>query len=65
MGKPDLFFMYTIYPKWPEIQDARNPGEEACDDLISVPESLKIKYGSLMDDLLKKNILGRIGLSLQ
>ena len=59
-GKPDLFVTFTTNPKWPEIICELKPFQEPNDrpDLISRVFNLKLK--SLFDDILQKNILGRV-----
>lgn len=57
-GKPDIFLTFTCNPKWIEITSELKPYErtENRPDLISRVFHLKLK--SLLDDLLKKHVLG-------
>ena len=59
-GKPDLFVTFTTNPKWPEIISELKPYQESNDrpDLITRVFNLKLK--SLLDDILQKNILGKV-----
>uniref|UniRef100_A0A0D3C319 Helitron helicase-like domain-containing protein n=1 Tax=Brassica oleracea var. oleracea TaxID=109376 RepID=A0A0D3C319_BRAOL len=60
-GFSDLFITFTCNPKWPEITrhlKKRNLKAEDRSDIIC--RMFKIKLDSLMDDLNKKNILGKI-----
>ena len=50
----------TCNPKWPEITAALNPGEQACDRPDLSSRIFKLKFDTLMDDLLKLEILGRV-----
>ncbi|KAK3759177.1 hypothetical protein RRG08_028137 [Elysia crispata] len=60
LGKPDIFITFTCNPKWPEITAALNPGEKACDRPDLSCRIFKLKFYTLMDDLLKLEILGRV-----
>ena len=60
LGKRDIFITFTCNPKWPEITAALNPGEQACDRLDPSSRIFKLKFYTLMDDLLKLEILGRV-----
>lgn len=57
-GKPDIFLTFTCNPNWPEITGELQPFEQVQhrSDLITRVFSLKLK--SLLDDLLKKHVLG-------
>ncbi|XP_021953640.1 uncharacterized protein LOC110850511 [Folsomia candida] len=59
-GKPDLFITMTCNPKWVEITENLKHGQkpENRPDLVSRVFNLKLK--SLLDDLLKKDVLGHI-----
>ena len=57
LGKPNLFITFTYNPKWPEIKSALNPGEHTCDRPDLSCRVFK-QIHSLMDDILKKEILG-------
>jgi hypothetical protein len=58
-GKPDLFVTFTCNPFWPEIQRELLPNQTASErpDLCSRVFDLKLK--ELLNDILKKNVLGR------
>ncbi|CDY25439.1 BnaC09g39540D [Brassica napus] len=59
-GFPDLFITFTCNPKWPEITrhlTKQNLKAEDRSDIIC--RMFKMKLDSLMDDLTKKNILGK------
>lgn len=60
MGKPDLFVTFTCNPKWKEIIDALLPGQSAVDRPDIVARVFKLKLQALMDDLLKKQVLGKV-----
>jgi Helitron helicase-like domain at N-terminus len=57
--KPDLFVTFTCNAKRDEIQRELLPGQKVTDrpDLVARVFHLKLK--SLLDDLLKKHVLGR------
>lgn len=60
-GFPDLFITYTCNPKWPEITrflKKRNLKAEDRPDIIC--RIFKIKLESLMDDLTRKHLLGKV-----
>ena len=59
-GKPDYFITFTTNPKWPEIQASLFLGEAPHDRPDLACRVFKLKYDSLMDDLLKKNVLGKV-----
>jgi len=58
-GRPDFFVTFTCNPKWDEITSNIPAGSSATDhpDIVSRVFSLKLK--ALMDELLKKHILGK------
>ncbi|CAI9722882.1 Hypothetical predicted protein [Octopus vulgaris] len=56
MGKPNYFIAFTTNPKWPEIQSTLFP-EDRSDILARV---FKMKLDALLDDLLKKHVLGKV-----
>lgn len=60
LGKPDLFITFTCNPKWPEITEALNDGEQSCDRPDLCCRVFKLKFDSLMDDLIKKHIFGNV-----
>jgi hypothetical protein len=59
-GKPDFFITFTTNPKWLEIQEALFPGESPHDRPDLACRVFKLKYNALMDDLLKKHVLGKV-----
>jgi len=58
-GKPDLFLTFTCNAKWEEIQHELLPGQKATDRPGLVARVFRLKLKSLLDDLLKKHVLGR------
>ncbi|KAF8050555.1 hypothetical protein N665_1942s0005 [Sinapis alba] len=59
-GFPDLFITFTCNPKWPEITrylKSQNLNTEDRSDIIC--RMFRMKLDSLMDDLTKKNLLGK------
>ena len=60
LGKPELFITFTCNPKWPEIKSALNPGEQACVRLDLSCRVFKLKFTALIDNILKKEILGTV-----
>ena len=59
-GKPDIFITFTCNPKWSEITTALHPGEQTHDRPDLSCRVFTQKYDALMDDLLKKEILGGV-----
>lgn len=59
-GKPDLFITVTCNPEWPEIQEALLPGQVAAYRPDIVARVFKLKLKAIMDDLIKKGVLGKI-----
>jgi hypothetical protein len=59
-GKPDLFVTMTCNPNWTEIHDALLPGQKSFErpDLLARIFNQKLKQ--LLDDLLEKNVLGKV-----
>ena len=57
-GKADLFITMTANPKWKEVQEALLPGQIAADRPDVVARVFRLRLRELMDDLLKKNVLG-------
>ena len=51
--------LHVIY-KWPEIQSALHPGERSSDRPDLCARVFKLKLDSLMDDLMKKDVLGKV-----
>ena len=60
MGKPDYFITITTNPRWPEIVEALHDGERPQDRPDLCARVFKLKLGTLMEDLLKKHILGHV-----
>jgi hypothetical protein len=58
--KPDLFITITCNPKWDEITQALLPGQTAADRPDIVVRVFRLKFKSLLDDILKKKVLGRV-----
>ena len=59
-GKPDFFITFTTNPKCPEILSALYPGEQPSDRPDLCARVFKLKLDALMDDLLKKHVLGKV-----
>lgn len=59
-GKPDLFITFTCNPAWVEITRELLDGQDAGDrpDLSARVFNLKLK--ALMDDIIKKSVLGKV-----
>ena len=57
-GKADLVITMTANPKWKEVQEALLPGQIAADRPDVVARVFRLRLRELMDDLLKKNVLG-------
>ena len=60
MGKPDYFITITTNPHWPEIVEALHDGEQPQDRPDLCARVFKLKLTALMQDLLKKHILGKV-----
>ena len=59
-GFPDFFITFTCNPKWPEItRYVKSQKLKAEDRSDIVCRIFKMKLDSLMDDLTKKNLLGK------
>ena len=58
-GKPDLFITFTCNPHWPEIQSALKFGQNHRDRPDLCARVFKLKLDLLMNDLLKKHVLGK------
>jgi hypothetical protein len=59
-GKPDLFITMTCNPKWEEISQSLGPGETAADRPDVVVRVFYQKLETLMEDLIKKQVLGKV-----
>ncbi|CAI9718383.1 Hypothetical predicted protein [Octopus vulgaris] len=60
IGKPSYFITITTNPNWDEIKNSLHPTEEPKDRSDICGGVFKIKYSSLIDDILKQNILGKV-----
>ena len=60
MGKPDYFITFTTNPNWPEIQEALLPEEKPSDRPDICARVFKMKHNSFVDDMLKKQVLGKV-----
>ena len=59
-GFPDLFITFTCNPKWPEItRSIQKRGLKSDDRPEIICRIFKMKLDALMNDLTKKNILGK------
>ncbi len=59
-GKPDIFLTITCNPQWSEIVQSLLPGQTAADRPDIVAKVFKLKVDMMLDDLLKRHVLGRI-----
>ena len=59
-GKPDIFLTFTANPKCQEITESLLPGQTANDRPDIVSRVFYLKLHELKEDLLKRNVLGRI-----
>ena len=57
LGKPDIFITFTCNLRWKEIKEALHPGEQPHDRPDITCRVFKQKYDSLMNDLIKKEVL--------
>ena len=59
-GRPSFFVTMTCNAKWKEIIDALPNGLKAheCPDIVARVFNIKLK--SFLDDVLKKNVLGKV-----
>jgi Helitron helicase-like domain at N-terminus len=60
LGKPDLFVTMTCNPKWPEITSHLRENEVVTDRPDLTSRVFFMKYRQLLDDLLKKDVLGKV-----
>jgi hypothetical protein len=60
LGKPDYFVTFTCNPNWPEVQDALQRGQVANDRPDILARVFRLKVEELLDDLLKRQVLGRV-----
>jgi len=59
-GKPDFFVTFTCNPQWKEIQDTLYLGQKAEDAPHIVSRVFHLKLHSLLDDLNKRDVLGKV-----
>jgi hypothetical protein len=59
-GSPDLFVTFTCNPEWPEIKDAILENQIPNDRPDIVARVFRLKLKSLLDDLTKKSVLGKV-----
>ena len=59
-GKPDFFITMTANPSWPEITVALRHGETAVNRPDLVARVFHIKLNVLLDELLVKNVFGKV-----
>ena len=60
-GKPDLFITIAANPKWPEIVANLLPGQSSIDRPDLVARVFHLKLEALLEDLLEKDVLGKVG----
>lgn len=60
MGSPDMFVTFTCNPRWPEITCELLPGQSSIDRPDLTARVFNLKLRALLDDLLKKGILGKV-----
>ncbi len=59
-GKPDYFVTFTAKPSWPEITSSLFPGQSPQDRQDICDRVFQIKHKSLLEDLLKWEVLGKV-----
>lgn len=59
-GKPDIFVTFTCNPNWPEISASLFPDEKPSDRPDICVRIFNIKLRSLLDDILKQHVLGKV-----
>lgn len=59
-GKPDIFITFTCNPAWKEITRELSPGQIPSDRPDIVGKVFKVKLKNMLDDLLCKNVLGKV-----
>ncbi len=59
LGKPDLFITVTCNPQWPEILCELKNVQNA-DKLTIIARVFKLKLQSILDDIFKKKIFGKV-----
>ena len=58
-GKPDLFITFTCNPLWDDISSNLSPNQKVTDRPDLVVRVFKLKLRELLNDILKRHILGR------
>lgn len=59
-GKPDLFLTFTCNPNWPEIKNELKSGESPNDQPALLARVFRLKLKELLNDVVKKHVLGRV-----
>lgn len=59
-GKPDLFITFTCNSHWPEIVDELLPHQVPSDRPDLITRVFRLKLRELLDDILKKQVLGKV-----
>ncbi|XP_058755824.1 uncharacterized protein LOC131629044 [Vicia villosa] len=61
LGFPDLFVTFTCNPNWPEIKRALSgTGLQPNDRPDIISKVFKIKFDTLMDDITKHHVVGKV-----
>lgn len=60
LGTPDLFITMTCNPKWEEITENLRPNERPENRPDLVARVFKAKLSALLEDLIKKDVLGHV-----
>ncbi|XP_058783401.1 uncharacterized protein LOC131658083 [Vicia villosa] len=61
LGFPDLFVTFTCNPNWPEIKRALSgTGLQPHDRPDIISKVFKIKFDTLMDDITKHHVVGKV-----
>jgi hypothetical protein len=58
-GKPNLLITMTCNPNWPEVSDVLFAGQQPNDRPDLLARVFKHKLQTLLDDTLKRGVLGR------
>jgi hypothetical protein len=59
-GKPDLFITFTCNPHWAEIDECLKPFQKPSDRPDIIVRIFRLKFKSLLHDLIKKSVFGRV-----
>lgn len=59
-GQPDLFLTFTCNPTWPEVLTNKHEKQRSENRPDIIVRIFKMKLDELMDDLLKRNIFGKV-----